>query len=105
MQRDELAAQAHLSVDGVERYEAIGLWNAAAPDRLARLQRIVVLEALGFSLEQIARALHPGVSIDQLRGMLRYRQCVDPAFDAADLAARIDQLEQFEKLLLDSDTT
>jgi DNA-binding transcriptional MerR regulator len=105
MQRDELAAQAHLSVDGVGRYEAIGLWDAAAPGRLARLQRIVVLEALGFSSEQITRTLRAGVSSEQLRGMLRYRQCVDPAFDAADLAARIDQLEQFEKFPRDSYAT
>ena len=105
MQRDELATQARIQVETIGRYEAVGLWDAAAPDRLARLQRIVVLETLGFSLEQIARALRSGVSIDQLRGMLRYRQCVDPAFDAASLAARIDQLEQLEKLPLDSHTT
>ena len=104
MQRDELATQAGIQAEAIGRYEAIGLWDAAAPDRLARLQRIVVLETLGFSLEQIARALRCGVSIDQLRGMLRYRQCVDPAFDAAGLAARIDQLEQLEKLPLDSHT-
>ena len=105
MQRNELATQARIQVETIGRYEAVGLWDAAAPDRLARLQRIVVLEALGFSSEQITRALPAGVSIDQLRGMLRYRQCVDPAFDAADLAARIDQLEQFEKFPLDSHTT
>ena len=105
MPRDELATQAQIQVETIGRYEAVGLWDAAAPDRLARLQRIVVLEALGFSLAQVARALPAGVSSAQLRGMLRYRQCVDPAFDAADLAARIDQLEQFEKLPLDSHTT
>ena len=105
MQRDELAAQAQIHADTIGRYEAIGLWDAAAPDRLARLRRIVVLEALGFSLEQIARAPRFGVSIDQLRGMLRYRQCVDPAFDAAGLAARIDQLEQLEEFPLDSHTS
>ena len=97
MQRDELATQARIQAATIGRYEAVGLWDAAAPDRLARLQRIVVLEALGFSLEQIARALRFAVSIDQLRGMLRYRQCVDPAFDAAGLAARIDQIEELEK--------
>ena len=105
MQRDELATQARIQVETIGRYKALGLWDAAAPDRLARLQRIVVLEALGFSLAQVARALPAGVSSAQLRGMLRYRQCVDPAFDAAGLAARIDQLEQFEKLPLDSHTT
>jgi hypothetical protein len=49
----------------------------------ARPQQIVVLEGVGFSSEQIARTLPAGVSCEQLRGMLRYRQCVDPAFDAA----------------------
>jgi DNA-binding transcriptional MerR regulator len=105
MPRDELATQARIQVETIRRYEALGLWDAAAPDRLARLQRIAVLESLGFSPEQIARAMHTGISIEQLRGMLRYRQCVDPAFDAADLAARIDALEQFEKSPLDSHTT
>jgi DNA-binding transcriptional MerR regulator len=105
MRRDELAAQARIQVETIGRYEAIGLWDASAPDRLAQLQRIAVLEALGFSPEQIARALHSGISNEQLRGMLRYRQCVDQAFDAGDLAARIDQLEQFEKFPLDSHTT
>ena len=105
MQRDELTTQTQIQVETTRRYEAIGLWDAAAPASRARLQRIVVLEALGFSGEQIARTLQSGVSSEQLRGMLRYRQRVDPAFDAADLVARIDQLEQFEKFPLDSHTT
>jgi len=105
MQRAEWAAQAQIPIETVERYETIGLWKAAAPAGLARLQRISVLEALGFSIEQIARVLQSGISSDQLHGMLRYRKCVDPMFDGAGLAARIDQLEQFEQLPLDSLTT
>ena len=72
------------------------------PAEIVRPEHQAILSALGFALQQIDEILGQGVSIDQLRGMLRYRQCVDPAFDAADLAARIDQLEQFEKFPLDS---
>ncbi len=71
----------------------------------AQTQRIRVLQALGFSSEQIARTLQVGVTSDQLRGMLRYRQYVDPLPEAADLAAQIDRIEQLEKLALDSLTT
>jgi hypothetical protein len=68
----------------------------------AQVQRISVLQALGFSSEQVARTLRFGVSCEQLRGMLRYRRCVDPRLDAADLAARIDRIAELEKLAIDS---
>src|SRR5512136_380324 len=97
MQRDESAAQVQIHAETIERYEVIGLWDAAAPDRLARLHRISVLESLGFSLEQIARALQSGVSIDQLRGMWRLRQCQGFSAEVlAEIAARIDRLEEPE---------
>ena len=105
MRRDELAAQVQIQAETIGRHETIGLWDAATSDRLALLQRIFVLEALGFSIDQIARALHSGVSIEQLRGMLRLRQCVDPLLDYADLNARIDRIAELEKLPLDSHTT
>ena len=102
MQHTELAALAQIPIDTVERYEAIGLWKSAAPDRLVRLQQIFVLEALGFSIEQITRVLQAGVSSEQLRGMLRYRQTVDPMWDCVELVARIDRIEELSKLTLDS---
>jgi hypothetical protein len=57
-----------------------------------------LLTALGFVPQQIARLLEQGVTVDQLRGMLRLRQCEGaPAVVVADLAARIDRLEQTAK--------
>jgi effector-binding domain-containing protein len=43
-------------------------------DQLPRLNRILALKDLGFSLEQIAQALENGISLEQLRGMLRLKQ-------------------------------
>jgi effector-binding domain-containing protein len=43
-------------------------------DQLPRLNRILALKDLGFSLEQIAQALENGVTLEQLRGMLRLKQ-------------------------------
>jgi hypothetical protein len=71
----------------------------------AQTQQINVLKALGFSSEQITRALQSGVTSEQLRGMLRYRQCVDPLLAEAGLFAQIDRIAELEKLLLDSLTT
>jgi effector-binding domain-containing protein len=43
-------------------------------DQLPRLNRILALKDLGFSLEQIAQALENGITLEQLRGMLRLKQ-------------------------------
>ena len=43
-------------------------------EQLARLNRILALKDLGFSLAEIAQLLDENVSLEQLRGMLRVRQ-------------------------------
>lgn len=43
-------------------------------DQLPRLNRILALKDLGFSLEQIARVLDDDLTADQLTGMLRLRR-------------------------------
>jgi len=43
-------------------------------EQLPRLNRILALKDLGFSLEQIAQMLNTPMSSEQLRGMLRLRQ-------------------------------
>ncbi len=69
----------------------------------ARVELQVVLMALGFASQQTVDLLAQGVTVEQLRGMLRLRQCEGvPAAVVTDLAARIDRLEQTEKLALDS---
>jgi len=72
-------------VKALRYYDQIGLLKPASVDRftdyryysfeqLPRLNRILALKDLGFSLEQIARLLDEGLSPAQLRGMLRLRQ-------------------------------
>ena len=73
------------------------------PDRATRPQRIAVLRAVGLGAAQIARLLQRNVTIEQLRGMLKLRQCTGrPAAEVAGIAAQIDRLEELEKLPLDS---
>jgi len=66
-------------------YDDIGLLKPAQVDRftgyryytvdqLPRLNRIMALKELGFSLDQIAKLLEEDVSAEQIQGMLRLRQ-------------------------------
>jgi effector-binding domain-containing protein len=65
---DETGLLAPIEVDRSSGYRYYSL------DQLPRLNRILALKDLGFSLEQIAQALENGVSLEQLRGMLRLKQ-------------------------------
>lgn len=42
--------------------------------QLSVLHRILALKDLGFSLEEIGRFLDDGLSVEQMRGMLKLRQ-------------------------------
>jgi len=74
-----------VSVKTLRYYDEMGLLSPIETDRstgyryysldqLPRLNRILALKDLGFSLEQIAQALENGISLEQLRGMLRLKQ-------------------------------
>ena len=74
-----------VSIKTLRYYDEMGLLKPVHVDQftgyryysasqLPRLHRILALKDLGFSLEQIARVLNEGVSLEQLRGMLRLRQ-------------------------------
>jgi effector-binding domain-containing protein len=74
-----------VSVKTLRYYDEMGLLQPIETDRssgyryysldqLPRLNRILALKDLGFSLEQIAQALEDGVTLEQLRGMLRLKQ-------------------------------
>jgi hypothetical protein len=70
---------------------------------IVRAEQQAILAALGFTPQQIVGVLEHGVTIGQLRGMLQLRQCEGaPVTVLAEIAARIDRLEQAEKLVLDS---
>lgn len=92
-----------VSVRMLRHYDGIGLLPPAhvddatgyrryAADQLPRLNRIVALRKLGFTLNQVAEMLDDTVSAEQLHGMLRLRRAELAAQVAAD-SARLAQVE------------
>src|SRR5271166_396140 len=81
----EFARHGRVSVRMLRHYDAAGLLRPARVDpasgyrfyaasQLARLNRIIALKDLGFTLEQVRAMLDEQVSGEQLRGMLWLRQ-------------------------------
>src|SRR3954468_622414 len=102
----DFARLAGVSVRMLRHYDALGLLRPARVDpdsgyrsyttaQLDRVNRLVALKDLGFSLEDCGRLLGDDVPVEQLRGMLRLRR--------AELAAQIEadrvRLEQVEQRL------
>lgn len=86
-----------VSVRMLRHYDAIGLLPPAHVDpytgyrsyqaaQLARLNRIVALKDLGFTLDQVARILDEKLSAEELHGMVRLRRAQLEAQIDADLA-------------------
>jgi DNA-binding transcriptional MerR regulator len=74
-----------VSVKTLRYYDEMGLLKPVSVDvftgyrlyeysQLSVLHRILVLKDLGFSLEEIGRLLDDGLSLEQMRGMLKLRQ-------------------------------
>lgn len=79
--------------------------TSLTPDRSTRPDRIAVLQAFGLDAAQIDRLLAYGVTVDQLRGMLKLQQYAAASADTlARIAAQIDRIAELEKLGLDSHT-
>jgi DNA-binding transcriptional MerR regulator len=81
----DFARLGRVSVRMLRHYDAIGLLRPAAvdaasgyryyrADQLGRLNRVVALKDLGFTLQQVQSILDDQVSADELRGMLRLRR-------------------------------
>ncbi|MFF3271921.1 MerR family transcriptional regulator [Streptomyces chrestomyceticus] len=81
----EFAGHGRVSARMLRHYDAIGLLRPARTDpatgyryyeagQLARLNRIIALKDLGFSLQQVTAILDEQVSAAELRGMLRLRR-------------------------------
>ena len=81
----EFASLGRVSVRMLHHYDAVGLLRPArvdpssgyryySADQLSRLNRIVALKDLGFTLEQVQRVLDDKVDAAELRGMLRLRR-------------------------------
>src|SRR5579864_8428056 len=85
MKIGDFSKLSQVSIKTLRYYDEMGLLKPTEIDRftsyryysvsqLPRLNRILALKDLGFSLEQIAQALDEGVSSEQLRGMLRLKR-------------------------------
>jgi DNA-binding transcriptional MerR regulator/effector-binding domain-containing protein len=80
----DFAALGRVSVRMLRHYDAIGLLRPArvdpsgyryySADQLSRLNRIIALKDLGFTLVQVQAILDDKVDVVELRGMLRLRR-------------------------------
>src|SRR5690349_9343566 len=81
----DFARHGRVSVRMLRHYDAIGLLRPAHVDaatgyrsyeigQLGRLNRLVALKDLGFTLEQVRQVLDEKVGVEELRGMLRLRR-------------------------------
>ena len=104
-----------MSVKALRYYDEIGLLKPAEVDRftgyryytadqLPRLNRILALKDLGFSLERVARLLDDDLPPAQIRGMLQRKQAeIERHLEAeetrlARVEARLRQIEQEGKM-------
>jgi DNA-binding transcriptional MerR regulator len=100
-----------VSVKMLRHYDEIGLLKPArvdaesgyryySADQLPRLNRIIALKELGFSLEQVAQLLNDSLSDEQIKGMLRLRRAEierdlrAEEYRLAQVEARLWQIEQ-----------
>ncbi|MFD3937000.1 helix-turn-helix domain-containing protein, partial [Streptomyces sp. NPDC058618] len=90
----DFAKHGRVSVRMLRHYDALGLLRPARVDpftgyrsyeagQLARLNRVIALKELGFSLDQVGTILDERVSAEELRGMLRLRRAELAAAAAA----------------------
>jgi DNA-binding transcriptional MerR regulator len=99
----DFARHGRVSVRMLRHYDATGLLRPAHVDpatgyryytaaQLARLNRVIALKDLGFTLQQVRAILDEKVTIGELRAMLRLRRAdLEAAITAA--AARLAQVE------------
>ena len=91
---DEIGLLRPQSIDPETGYRFYSAWQ------LPRLNRILVLKELGFSLEQIARLLDQETSVEEMRGMLTLRK----AQIEQSLQEEIERLRIVESRLQQIDT-
>ena len=81
----DFARLGQVSIRMLRNYDELGLLTPAHIDQwtnyrsytagqLARLNRIVALKGLGFSLQEVGRMLDENLTVEQLQGMLRLRR-------------------------------
>ncbi|MEO8609219.1 MAG: MerR family transcriptional regulator [Chloroflexota bacterium] len=106
----DFARLSQLSIGTLRHYDEVGLLKPVRVDRetgyryysvaqLPRLNRILALKDLGFTLQQIEQVLSGGINLDQLRGMLKLKQAdveqqiAQEQGRLARIAARLRQIE------------
>ncbi len=111
----EFSKLAQVPIATLRYYDQMGLLKPLQVDRftgyryysvsqLPRLNRILALKGLGFSLEQIAEALEDGLPPEQMRGMLRLRhaqlsqQIVEMRDQLLEVEVRLGQIEREAQL-------
>ncbi|MEU1791892.1 MerR family transcriptional regulator [Streptomyces sparsogenes] len=99
----EFAKHGRVSVRMLRHYDAIGLLHPVRTDpasgyryyeagQLARLNRVIALKDLGFSLHQVKALLDDDIGTEELRGMLRLRRA-ELESAVAEAVARLGQVE------------
>jgi DNA-binding transcriptional MerR regulator len=99
----DFARLAQVSVKTLRYYDDLGLITAAhadpstgyryySVDQLPRLNRLLALKDLGFSLDQVAAVLNDGVTHEQLRGMLMLKRA-EAAHRLQDEQGRLSRIE------------
>lgn len=107
----EFARLANVPVKTLRYYDDLGLITPSRVDaatgyryysaeQLPRVNRLLALKDLGFTLEQIAHVLNEGVTHEQLRGMLTLKRAetehrlAEEAARLARIEARLKEIEQ-----------
>jgi DNA-binding transcriptional MerR regulator len=99
----DFARLSQLPVKTLRYYDELGLITPArvdpsngyryyALDQLPRINRLIALKDLGFTLEQIAQILNEGVTHEQLRGMLTLKRA-ELAQNLKDEQSRLARIE------------
>lgn len=111
----EFSKLVHVGVPTLRYYDQLGLLKPVEVDRftgyryysasqLPRLNRILALRGLGFSLEQIGSLLDEDLTTDEMRGMLRLRhaqisqQLADAQSQLLEVETRLQQIEREQKM-------
>lgn len=99
----EFARKAQVTVKTLRHYDRLGLLKPAwidrftgyryyASEQMPRLNRIMALKDLGFTLEQTGRILQDELTVDELRGMLRLK-CAELEQHIEEEQARLARVE------------
>lgn len=111
----EFSKLVQVPVPTLRYYDQLGLLKPVEVDKftgyryysasqLPRLNRILALRGLGFSLEQISSMLDEDLTTDEMRGMLRLRhaqisqQLADAQNQLLEVETRLQQIEREQKM-------